>query len=167
MSGEKNLDIIKGAILLEYRGKALYESIVKNSEIGPVKELFEFLVMEEEKHIQLLEKMFKKITKNDESVLDGLTSADSQGAGKILNSEIVNNISGAGYEAAIISAALEFEKKAVSYYSTNAGSVKSRGERKLYEWLTEWEKGHMVMLAELDNEIKEQIWYDNSFWPLD
>jgi len=25
----------------------------------------------------------------------------------------------------------------------------------------------MTMLAKLDNEIKEQIWYDNNFWPLD
>ena len=33
-------------------------------------------------------------------------------------------------------------------------------------WLADWEKSHMTMLAELDKEIKEKIWYDNSFWPL-
>lgn len=167
MSDEKNLDIIKGAILLEYRGKSLYESAVKNTEIGPVKELFEFLALEEDKHIQLLEKQFRKISKSEENSVDEISLSDSQGAGKIVTSEIVNKVSGAGYEAAIIGAALEFEKKAVDYYSTQAASVKRRGERKLYNWLAEWEKGHMVMLAELDKEIKEQIWYDNSFWPLD
>jgi rubrerythrin len=167
MSEEKKLDIIKGAILLEYRGKSLYESAVKNTEIGPVKELFEFLAMEEDQHIQLLEKQFKKIAKNDESSLDESMLSESKSDGKIITSEIVDKVSGAGYEAAIIGAALEFEKKAVDYYSTHAASAKNRGERKLYNWLTDWEKGHMVMLAELDKEIKEQIWYDNSFWPLD
>jgi rubrerythrin len=167
MSYETKLDIIKGAILLEHRGKSLYESAVKNTQIGPVKDLFEFLALEEDKHIELLEKQFKRITKNEEIILDESGLSESKGAGKIITSEIVNRVTGAGYEAAIIGAALEFEKKAVDYYSTHAASAKSKGEQKLYDWLAEWEKGHMIMLAELDKEIKEQIWYDNSFWPLD
>lgn len=167
MFGKEKLDIIKGAILLEHRGKALYESAVKNTEIRPLKELFEFLIMEEEKHIHLLEKQFKKITRNDDSSIDELSSTHSQNSGNIITTEIVNKISGAGYESAIIGAALEFEKKSVNYYSSHADSVKTKGEKKLYKWLSDWEKSHMMMLAELDKEIKEQIWYDNSFWPLD
>jgi hypothetical protein len=31
----------------------------------------------------------------------------------------------------------------------------------------EWEIGHVQMLARLDEEIRERIWYDNRFWPLD
>jgi len=81
--------------------------------------------------------------------------------------KIVESISGAGYEAAVIAAALEFEKNAVKFYSEHATSAESEQEQKLYHWLTEWEKNHMLMMAKLDNELKEKIWYDNKFWPMD
>jgi len=84
-----------------------------------------------------------------------------------LTREIVKSISGAGYEAAVISAALDFEKNAVKYYSEHAEAAESAEEKKLFSWLTDWEKNHMLMLARLDNELKEKIWYDNQFWPLD
>jgi len=85
----------------------------------------------------------------------------------IISDEVAKQVHGAGYEAAVISAALEFEKNAVNFYSKQAEKAESEGERKLYRWLVRWEKTHMMMLAKLDNEIKEQIWYDNQFWPLD
>jgi rubrerythrin len=85
----------------------------------------------------------------------------------VLAEKILKGVSGAGYEAAVIAAALEFEKNAVKYYSDRASSAESEEGRKLFSWLTEWEKGHMLMLAKLDNELKEKIWYDNQFWPLD
>ena len=51
---DKRLDIVKGAILLEYKGKALYESVTETTKIEGVKELFKMLVREEQKHIDLL-----------------------------------------------------------------------------------------------------------------
>lgn len=67
----------------------------------------------------------------------------------------------------MISAALEFEKKAVKYYSESAAAAQFQGEKEIFSWLMEWEKSHLLMLAKLDDELKEKIWYDNQFWPLD
>jgi rubrerythrin len=54
MSESKVVDIVKGAILLEYRGKALYDSVIQSTQSSVVKELFGFLSQEEAKHIELL-----------------------------------------------------------------------------------------------------------------
>jgi len=167
MTKREPIDIIKGALLLEKRGKALYESVVKTTEIQGVKHLFEMLVEEEKKHIELLNSQFKHFAKNrdfDDDDLDALPQEPSQ---DVVSDEIVKDISAAGYESAVVSAALEFEKKAVSYYSEQAKKASSSAEKKLYDWLTRWEKTHMHMLAEIDKDLREAVWYDNQFWPLD
>jgi rubrerythrin len=167
MAAAKTLDILKGAILLEKRGKALYESVVKSSESEGVKELFAMLSREEDKHIGVLTKQFSRIAKGKSFDIAELEKDHASTHEAIVTDKIVKSISSAGYEAAVIAAALEFEKKAVKYYSEHASGAESEGEKKLYNWLAEWEKNHMLMLARLDNELKEKIWYDNQFWPLD
>ncbi len=160
----QSLEIIKRAILLEHRGKALYESVVQTSEVEEVKELFKILAAEEEKHIEILNSQFNRAANGDD--FDKIELEERmKDTDKILSREIVKAISGAGYEAAVIAAALEFEKKAVEFYSHRSDTAEKLNEKKLYKWLTEWEKGHMAMLADLDKNLREQIWYDNSFWP--
>ena len=167
MAAAKSLDILKGAILLEKRGKALYDSVLKTSESESVKELFNILSREEDKHIDVLTKQFSLITKGKSFDIGELEKEHTTTYEAIITDEIVKSISAAGYEAAVVAAALEFEKNAVKYYSEHASGAESEDEKKLYNWLTEWEKNHMLMLARLDNELKEKIWYDNQFWPLD
>lgn len=165
---EKNtLDIIKGAILLEHRGKALYDSVVKVTKTDAVRELFEFLAGEEVTHISILENQYRKMNRNQDIELQDLEITDFHSEHPVLTEKIIGEISGAGYEASVIAAALEFEKKAVAYYSEQAVSATNEAEKKLYEWLAKWETSHMSLLAELDREIRERIWHDNSFWPLD
>ncbi len=161
------LDIIKMAILLEHRGKALYESVAQKTEVVPVKELFEMLAHEEEKHIDVLNKQFTLVANGKDFETGELDKVEDITAKTVLSREIVKGISAAGYEAAVISAALEFEKNAVKYYGDQQAAASSPEEKKLFNWLVKWETEHMTMLAKIDDDLKEQIWYDNSFWPLD
>jgi rubrerythrin len=167
MTDKKSIDILKGAILLEHRGKALYESVLLSSKNEGIRNLFDRLAQEEKKHIKVLNKQFSRLSKGDDFDLPELEKEAAKTSEAVITEEIVNSVSGAGYEAAVISAALEFEKNAVSYYSENAVSAESTDEKKLYMWLTDWEKTHMLILAQLDKELREKIWYDNQFWPLD
>ena len=165
---EKNiLDILKGAILLEYRGKALYDSVVKTTPAQSVREIFQFLADEENKHIALLEKQYKHVLRNRDFQLGDSVDVESYTRHPVMTEKVVNEISGAGYEASVIAAALDFEKSAVTYYLDGVSAAKTDEERKLYQWLANWEKTHMTMLAEMDEELKQKIWADNSFWPLD
>ena len=164
---DKRLDIVKGALLLEHKGKALYESVAEATKIEGVRELFKMLVREEAKHIELLTKQYSRILKGESPDASDLEKEDATVTAEIMSDDVVREVHGAGYEAAVISAALEFEKNAVNFYSRQAEEAESEGEQKLFRWLVRWEKTHMMMLAKLDNELKEQIWYDNQFWPLD
>jgi len=129
--------------------------------------LFGFLASEEIAHISILENQYRKINRNQDIELQDPEITDFHSEHPILTEKIVKEISAAGYEASVIAAALEFEKKAVAYYSENAVSATNEAEKKLYKWLAKWETSHMSLLAELDREIREQVWHDNSFWPLD
>lgn len=166
MSEKKIIDILKGAILLEHRGKSMYQSVVDNTKSDGVKDLFSFLVEEEEKHIRILEEQFLNIAQNRGFDLAEIESKDFTSSHAVLSDQIVSDVSGAGYEAALIAAALDFEKRAVEYYSGHALSAENNEEKKFYQWLATWETTHMSMLAELDKELKEQVWYDNKFWPI-
>jgi len=167
MNERKTVDIIKEAILLEYRGKALYESVAGRTDSAAVKQLFEMLVEEEAKHIDILGTQLKRVVNGEAFDVGGIEDIAPTTADSVLSEKVVKEIFGAGYEAAVISAAVEFEKKAVQYYGDQEKAAQSSEEKKLYSWLVNWETSHLTMLAQIDSDIKEQIWYDNQFWPLD
>jgi len=161
------LDITKNAILLERKGKALYDSVVKTTEVAAVKDLFGWLAEEEVKHIAFLERQFRRLSRGDRLDASGIDDGHRRVIDSVLTLEIVQGVSGAGYEAAVISAALEFEKRAVAYYSEQAKMGESEAEKEVFGWLSKWEVTHMEMLAKVDDELKQDIWFDNQFWPLD
>jgi rubrerythrin len=168
MSKETRMNILKGALLLEYKGKALFDSVAGNTEIEEVKELFRILSLEEEKHIDMLNKQLVQLSRGEEfDETSGSGELPSSTAEAVLTQTIIDKVHGAGYEAAVISSALDFEKKAVKFYAEQSSAAENDEEKKLYEWLKRWETGHMQMLAEMDEGLKEKIWYDNQFWPLD
>lgn len=164
---DKRLDIIKGAILLEHRGRALYETAVNKADDPGVKELFQMMMEEEAMHVVLLNKQYSLISKGEDFDSSGIEDMVKETADSVLTDNVTKAISASGFEAAVISSALELEKKAVEYYSDCEKKATSDDEKKLFNWLVKWEKEHMIMLAKLDNEIKEQVWYDNNFWPMD
>jgi len=164
---KEQIDIIKGAILLEHRGRALYESVAAGQAKDPVRELFQLLALEEEQHIEILSRQYASLTKDGSFVLPDLTAADHEAVDRTLTGKVLKEISSVGYEAAVISAALDFEKKAVEYYSGRARATGDEDERRLYQWLADWETDHMKLFAEMDDQLREEVWYDNRFWPMD
>jgi rubrerythrin len=167
MPNNKLLEILKGAILLEHKGRSLYNSVIESSKVKEVRDLFSLLAKEEEKHIDILNKQFSRVSKGEGFDISEIKDTHAETSEAVLTDIIKESVSGAGYEAAVISAALEFEKNSVKYYSEHAEGAQSEDEKKLFEWLSDWEKGHMMMLARIDNDLKEKIWFDHQFWPLD
>jgi rubrerythrin len=166
MPDRSQIDILKGALLLEHKGRALYMSAAETTKVQPVKELFETLVEEENKHIEFLSKQYGHLAGGGGFDLTDLPEK-SDASDHAFAGDIAGKVSGAGYEAAVISAALEFEKNAVKYYSEQASAAADEGEKGLYTWLAKWETSHLQMLAEIDRELRDRIWADNRFWPLD
>jgi rubrerythrin len=168
MQSNEVTDILKKAIIMEHRGKSLYEKVAEQTKSPDVAKIFRVMAEEEQLHIDFLSSQYanyQKTGKFDKNELEKATQDDEAIAGMILTDQIKKDISGAGFEAAAISAAIDMETKSIEVYSARAQQTIDPNEKELYEWLANWEKGHHKMLIELNKQLTEEIWYDNNFWP--
>lgn len=165
MSQEKALDIIKGAILLERKGKAFYEATARNTNSDAVKEIFETMAAEEDKHIEILSHHYESLVRAGKLSDIEYDDNPQQISTAVLTRQVREQITAASYEAAAITAAMAMEDNAVRFYSQRAQTTTNPLEKELFDWLSNWEKTHLQFLSDLDNELKESVWYDNQFWP--
>ena len=167
METKSTTDILKEAILLEQRGKAFYSNIAAQTNSEAVRRIFTMIAEEEEQHIRFLSDQYRHYQKHnffmDVTLLTVETPDDV--TRKVLSEEMKGQISAASFEAAAISASMDFETKAVELYSSRAESAADPNEKALYRMLAEWERGHQKWLMRIDKDLREQVWYDNNFWP--
>ena len=166
MESQKAIDILKMAILMERRGYAFYAKVAENTNNPEIKHIFLVMADEETKHVKFLSEQFTHYEKENKFAHVNLPDlAHEEFANLILSEDMKKKISSAGFEAAAISAAIDFEKRAIEVYSKQAELTGDTNEKALYQWLADWEKGHLKVLNDIDNELKEKIWNDNQFWP--
>jgi len=164
--GKSAVDILKEAILLERRGKAFYTTAARQTESEAARKIFEMMAAEEDEHINFLSKQFAFYEKNKSFMkVDDVADTDDATVMAILSEEIRKQINAASFEAAAISAAMDFETRAVQIYSDRAESATDKNEKEMYQMLADWEKGHHFWLHKINEDLKEQVWYDNNFWP--
>lgn len=160
----KAIEILKTAILMERRGAAFYTMVAEQTTIEEVKKIFNIMAEEERLHIKFLSEQYLNYSKGES--FEKFQPVFPNGVSEmILSDDIRKNLSAASYEAAAISAAIDMETKAIEVYSKRAIEAEDENEKALYNWLADWEKGHHKILHELNEQLKEQIWYDNHFWP--
>jgi rubrerythrin len=166
MSDDRTTEILKNAILLEKRGQAFYSKVAEQASGQAVKEFFGMMADEEVKHVKILSEQFKAYRQN-KKFDPGEYAGNYTGsiAPRVLTKELKKEMSAADYEAAAITAAMSMEKNAIKLYSNRAAEADDPNEKALYQWLADWEKQHLHFLSDIDKELTEQIWYDNSFWP--
>ena len=161
----KALDVLKTAILLERRGKAFYTQAARQSESESAKKIFEMMAEEEGEHINFLTRQFKSFTDNYEFIKIDEHPEEDDAVIEILTEKVKSEISAAGFEAAAISAAIDFENRAIDVYSRRAEEASDVKEKEMYKMLADWEKTHHHLLYKLNEDLKIQIWNDNNFWP--
>ena len=166
MENQNALEVLKSAILMEVRGQAFYKSVVDQTKNEDIKNIFTIMADEEKLHADFLSRQYTSIKQNGSPAQYILPDTSAENVvNLILSPEIKNQISGAGYEAAAISASIDMENKAVEIYTDFAEKAEDNEIKALFVWLANWEKGHVKLLSEMDKELREKIWYDNSFWP--
>ena len=166
MEPPKTLEILKTAILMEKRGQALYRNVAEKTQIPEVRNIFIFMADEEQLHEEFLSKQFAEYSKTQVLANITLPAENSNSiVNSILGKDMKKKISAAGFEAAAISAAIDMESNAIRIYGEYAAEAEDPNEKALFAWLSDWEKGHHKLLNQLDSELKESIWFDNSFWP--
>ncbi|HJN06961.1 MAG TPA: ferritin family protein, partial [Bacteroidales bacterium] len=159
-----SINVLKTAILLERRGKAFYTHAANMSENSSVKKIFEMMAEEENAHIDFLVKQFKSFS-NSNRFLEIVDHPEEDDSMEILTENVKAEISAAGFEAAAISAAIDFENRAIEVYRKRADEATDKNEKEMYKILASWEAAHHHLLYKLNEDLKEKIWDDNNFWP--
>ncbi len=166
METQKALEILKMAILMEKRGYSFYAKVAEQTPDPDIKHIFMVMAEEETKHVRFLSDQYLSYEKDHQFKKVDLPDLAHEGfANLILTEDMKQKISAAGFEAAAISAAIDFEKRAIEVYARQAEATSDPNEKELYRWLSDWEKGHLKILSDMDNELKEKVWNDNQFWP--
>ncbi len=162
---DKAIEVLKTAILLERRGKAFYTQAARQTESKSAKKIFEMMAEEEDEHIDFLTKQFKNYHEHQEFLKTDPAPEEDDTVVEILSEKVKKEINAAGFEAAAISAAIDFENRAIDVYSSRAVESTDPNEKEMYQMLADWEKGHHHLLHKLNEDLKEEIWNDNNFWP--
>ena len=165
MAEKKEIQILKTALLLEKQGRTFYQRVAADTQSRAVRGLFDIMAEEEAKHIEFLSGQFASYTTRGEFLEQEPEGPARSAVEQILSSEVRRQIGAASYEAAAISAAIEMENRAVAVYSSRAEESRDSREKRLYEWLAQWERTHLRFLAEINDALLEEIWYESSFWP--
>ncbi len=166
MSEDRSTEILKNAILLEKRGHAFYSKVAQQAEGEAVRNFFQLMAEEEANHIRILSEQFKSYRSSKKfRPGDYAEQAEFKTTTAILTQDLKRQLAAADYEAAAIAAAMAMEKNAIQVYSSRAGETQDPDEKALYQWLAQWETGHLDFLARIDKELTEEIWHDNRFWP--
>ena len=127
--------------------------------------IFSFMAKEEQLHIEKLSEQYIHFSKLNTFKIKDFHIDEKGFVEKILTKGICQQINAASFEAAAISAAIDFESKAIEVYTLSAQRARDPLEKAIFNWLAEWEKGHHRILNRLNEELKEDVWYDNNFWP--
>lgn len=161
---ESQEDILKGALLLERRGQALYAAAAEGAQSEAVRELFRTLTEEEGRHIEILSKAFASLARSGKIGVapSGQTPVDV--VRTVVTEALVAEVSAASYEAAALYAGMALEERAVAFYA-DAEHKSSGAAKELYGWLARWEQSHLDLLTALDQDLKQKVWYDQGFWP--
>jgi rubrerythrin len=159
-------DILKTALLIEHRGKAFYATAARETQSEAVRQFFTMMAEEETGHIEFLSRQFAEFEKCGKFAQNTAANpANDAETAMILSEKIKSEISAAGFEAAAISAAIDFENRAIEVYQGRANNTTDANEKEMYQMLADWERTHFHMLHKIDEDLKEQIWQDNNFWP--
>ena len=159
-------DVLKTAILLERRGKSFYSTAARGTESEAVRKIFTMMAEEEDEHIKFLSRQFSEFQKSGKFVKNEKSAtADAVKTAEILSEQVKSEISAASFEAAAISAAIDFENRAIEVYQERADASSDPNERAMYEMLAEWEQTHHRLLFKLNEDLRNEVWNDNNFWP--
>ena len=167
-SQDKRIEPIKQAIMLEMHGLRFYNVAAEKCTSKGAKEIFEDLAQDEVRHKAELERVYKSILK------DGTwTQPEPQeGAGLEFKSPVIDqsmkeNIDGAWFDSAALNIGVMLEKRAMDYYREQQKASDDPEIQALFAWLADWERGHLDRLMALERAMREEIWHEAGFWPLD
>jgi len=160
---EKEIEIIKQAIINEIEGYEFYQMAAEQSNSEEGKEAFKELAGEELKHVEYLRELFNNIQDEDNDIFN-LAFIPNPPSPKIFNWDNVT-MKSSGVAVSIFGIGIGMEKASIEFYENARESSLSQGTKKLFDILIKWEKVHLDQFTKQYKIHKEDWWQEQSFAP--
>lgn len=160
---EKELQIIKQAIINELEGYEFYKMAVGQAEDPEVKDSFKLLASEEQKHIEWLTELFEKIKTEPEDNFK-LASMENPPSPGIFSWDKIDR-KHAGIAVSVFGIGVQMEKASVEFYEEAAQNTAFESAKALYLTIAKWEEVHLSTFAKAYEKYQEQWWDDQGFAP--
>lgn len=158
---EAHVEALQVALDTEKKGYRFYKIAAKSSKDPKGQEVFEHLAKDEIEHMGVIATMYESLTR-DEPWMTYEEAVEKYGETpreKIIFPEVPDEAQDDFDDIKALEEALEFEKKAVSFYMKQAEGSDSEKAKIFYQSLIEIEEGHVqIIQAELDSLMGAGIW---------
>ncbi len=161
------IEVVKEALLAEVKGHQLYTHAATTTTDPAVQGIFKSLAKDEEGHIAILKAQAKALFDTGSLDLGAVSTAEvGGGSHAIIDDEFKRSLKKGTFEMAAIGIGCDLEKRAIAFYSEHADKTADPELKKLFTWLTEWEKNHLSQLLDLEKFYKDAFWADQGFMPM-
>jgi len=158
---EAHVEALQVALDTEKKGYRFYKIAAKSSKDPKGQEVFEHLAKDEIEHMGVIATVFESLTK-DEPWMTYEEAVEKYGQTpkeKIIFPDVPEEAQEDFNDLKALEEALEFEKKAVQFYTQQAEEAGDEKARTFYQSLIEIEAGHVLIIqAELDSLMGAGIW---------
>jgi rubrerythrin len=159
---------LKRALMLEMHGLRFYQVAAERTQSKAARALFEDLAEDEKRHKEELERHFRDLLQGKPiSTPPKGPPMDLKFKDDVISRELKAGLKDAWFESAALAIGVMLERRAIEYYQRRKETSKDPSERELFSWLVEWEKGHLSRLMALERSMRDEIWHEARFWPLD
>ena len=158
---EAHVEALQVALDTEKKGYRFYKIAAKSSKDPKGKEVFEHLANDEIEHMGVIATMFESLTNNEtwmtyEEAVEKYGETPNE---KIIFPDVPDEAQEGFDDLLALEEALEFEKKAVQFYTDQARKADAEKARIFYQSLIEIEESHVqIVQAELDSLMGTGIW---------
>lgn len=162
------LEPIKQAIMLETHGLQFYKVAAERCSNPVAREMFEDLAKDEIKHRAELERQFRSVLKKSKwSPPPDAENPTLRFRNPVIDQSLKKDIEGAWFDFAALQIGVMLEKRALDHYRAQEEKTEDAEVRAIFSWLTKWEEGHLDLLMAMEKAMREEIWNEAGFWPLD
>jgi rubrerythrin len=158
---EAHVEALQVALDTEKKGYMFYKIAAKSSKDPKGQEVFEHLAKDEIEHMGVIATVFESLT-NDEPWMtyeEAVIKYGETPKEKIIFPDVPEDAQEDFDDLKALEEALEFEKKAVQFYTTQAQAAEGEKAQAFYQSLIEIEESHVqIIQAELDSLMGAGIW---------
>jgi len=160
-------EVLKKAYQIEVDGYTFYSMAADRAEKPAVQELFDKLARDEVQHKAYIQSVIGSYEdKGVEAFAIHRRDPDLKAFTDTIYTEAFKaQARDADFEMGVLSIGMTLEIRAIQYFSGAAKSASEDEVRDFYQFLADWEKGHLEALQKLYGGVREDYWADGGFSP--